>query len=679
MLATLSSLFFTLGAVAENPLSATITLLEELHAKVTSDGVAEQKAYDEYAAWCHDAVMDTENDIKVSTSAQAKLEASIAKLTSDVSVSTSKITDLAAAIAKGSQDLAEATAIRKKEAAAFAASEKELVDSIGALSRAITIIAREMKNNPAFAQVDMSSLNAVLAAVTTAIEVAGFSSSDRSSLISMIQSRNDEDDAGAPSAAAYKSHSSSILDLLEDLRDKASGELSGLRKAESNAKHNFNMLKQSLEDQIAADKKDMAAEKTAKAGATQDKATADGDLGTTVKSLASSKEKLSVTNVNCAKVGEDHDGSVASRNEELAVVADAIKVLKETTTGASAQTYSFLQTSSRVLIARSDVVAALKNLASKHHSSALAQLASKVSATFKFGASSGGDVFSKVKGLIGEMIDKLEKEAGEEAAEKAYCDEQTAKTNARKADLEDTITSLTAKIDQAAAKSAALKGEVKELRGQLATVAREQARMDKIRQESHADYVQAKADLELGVSGVQKALSVLRGYYAKAAALVQQPELPETHTMAGGAGTSIIGMLEVVESDFSKNLVKEETQEADAQQEYEKVTQENKIAKTTKGEDVKYKSREFKALDKEIASLTAEKDSTVQEQVAVLDYLAKINERCIAKPETYEARAAARAEEINGLKEALRILENETAFLQTKRLRRGNMRGALQW
>merc|ERR1719223_2295820 len=45
------------------------------------------------------------------------------------------------------------------------------------------------------------------------------------------------------------------------MKDKAESELDELRKAEGNAKHNFNMLKQSLEDQITADSTDLDQER----------------------------------------------------------------------------------------------------------------------------------------------------------------------------------------------------------------------------------------------------------------------------------------------------------------------------------------------------------------------------------------------------------------------------------
>merc|ERR1719269_174545 len=148
---------------------------------------------------------------------------------------------------------------------------------------------------------------------------------------------------------------------------------------------------------------------------------------------------------------------------------------------------------------------------------------------------------------------------------------------------------------------------------------------------------------------------------------MSQPAMPEKHSKSGGAGGSIIDILEVVESDFAKNLAIEETQEADAAAEYEKTSQENKVTKTLKEQDVKYKTQEFKALDKDISELSSDRETTNTELAAVLDYDSKIKERCIAKPETYEERKKRREAEISGLKEALSILNGEALVQRKKR------------
>merc|ERR1740130_1133660 len=177
------------------------------------------------------------------------------------------------------------------------------------------------------------------------------------------------------------------------------------------------------------------------------------------------------------------------------------------------------------------------------------------------------------------MVAKLEAEAKSEATEKAYCDEELAKTEAKKSELEGVITKLTSKIDLAAAKSAEAKADVKTLQAELATLAKEQASMDSIRAEEKAAFDTAKAELSLGISGVQKALGVLKDYYQGSAAFVQndkfdafmqQPAAPQHHSASGGAGGSIIDILEVCESDFTKNLAPEETAEGDAVDLYEK-------------------------------------------------------------------------------------------------------------
>merc|ERR1719156_90491 len=212
-----------------------------------------------------------------------------------------------------------------------------------------------------------------------------------------------------------------------------------------------------------------------------------------------------------------------------------------------------------------------------------------------------------------------------------------SKTEAKKAELEDTLAKLTNKIDRAASRSAALKEEVVELEAELAKLAKTQQEMDKIRAEESSNFKVAKAELTQGLNGVRKALSVLRDYYGGAAAMIQegkfssfmeQPAPPQQHSKSGGAGGSIINILEVCESDFATNLSKEESEESDAAESYEKTTQENKITKTTKAQDAKYKTAEAAGLDKEIAELSSDRDTSNSELAAVMDYYGKIKERC---------------------------------------------------
>merc|ERR1740121_3100251 len=189
----------------------------------------------------------------------------------------------------------------------------------------------------------------------------------------------------------------------------------------------------------------MSDEKAGKAAAEEGKATAESDLEITSKDLANSKEELATAHATCMTTAADHEATMASRTEELKVIAEAKKILKETTNGAAflVQVASGVSLSSRLELARSEVLAMMKRLAKQHHSAALAQLSSRIAAVAKLGASAGEDPFGKIKGMITDMIAKLESEA----EEKAYCDEQMSKTEAKKSELEEDVSKMTAKID----------------------------------------------------------------------------------------------------------------------------------------------------------------------------------------------------------------------------------------
>merc|ERR1719446_1839152 len=234
--------------------------------------------------------------IKTATAEKEELEAKISDLAAKIETSTAKIEDLSGAIASDEKELKEATAIREKELAEFEKSEAELVDTVDTLGRAVGILEKELaKNAGAFAQIDTSNMKAMAGALGAIVDAAGYAAAgvNKDKLMALVQEQQGDDDddldMGAPAAKVYESKGGSIVDVLADMKDKAEGELSDLRKAESNTAHNFNMLKQSLEDQIAADTKSMEELKAQKSAAEEEKATAEGDLSVASKALAATK------------------------------------------------------------------------------------------------------------------------------------------------------------------------------------------------------------------------------------------------------------------------------------------------------------------------------------------------------------------------------------------------------
>merc|ERR1712087_611630 len=181
------------------------------------------------------------------------------------------------------------------------------------------------------------------------------------------------------------------------------------------------------------------------------------------------------------------------------------KVIKEATGAAS-----FVQLASTSGSSDQEVVRMVRDLARKDGSTALAQLASRLSL-----AMHSRDPFGKIKGLIADMIDKLESEASADATEKAYCDKELRETNEKKAAKTAEIEKQTTRIDQSSAKSAKLKEEIATLQAELASLAKSQAQMDKMRAEEKATFDDSKAELDKAITGIQAALKLLNEYYAK--------------------------------------------------------------------------------------------------------------------------------------------------------------------
>merc|ERR1719337_40239 len=342
------------------------------------------------------------------------------------------------------------------------------------------------------------------------LDAASVNVMDKVKVQALLQSQSESGDmdlanalqpGGAPDPAAYKAKSGGIVATMEDMLEKAKAEQADAQKAEMNAKFDFDLLKQKLEEAAAVGNKELGETKTEKAAAEEAKAVAEGELETADKGVADDSKKLQDLQGDCMTKSTEYEESQHSRSEELAALDKAKTILKEKTGGAAERSYSFLQlevrsrATTKAQQVKDRVLVLVQGMANKEGDKMLSLLAQRVQSAMLTSA----DPFAKVKGMIQEMIEKLVAEAQKEASHKAFCDKEMSETKAKRDDKQTELDDLNTKIDKATSKIAKLKEEIATLQKELAAIAELQAKATAMRTEEAEAWALAKKDFEDGV------------------------------------------------------------------------------------------------------------------------------------------------------------------------------------
>jgi len=657
----LLSVAFAKDVDMASPIAKVLSTLSGCETKIIKEGEEAQKVYAEFAEWCETRSKNIGYEVKTAKGQAAGLQATVVKETSNQQVLSSQIEDIAADIATDEKDLAAATKIRGQENADFQTGETDLVEVIDALTRAISLIEKEMSAGGA-SMMQLKSANSLKQVFNVMVQASSMNTADAQKLAAFVQSSNDDDDfeVGAPAGAMYENQSGGIVDVLQGLLDQANEQLDNGRKQERTAHNNYQMLKQSLEDAIKFANEELSNAKKSIAASREAQAIAQGDLDVTQKDLAQDSSTLSGLHHTCMTTAQDFETETKSRTEELKGLAAAKDAVENI--GAA----SFLQISSTEEPSKL-AVHFVRNLARKQKDQSLAQLASRMASTVAMSSKVGENPFVKIKAMISDMVSKLEEEAAADATHKAFCDKELAETREKVASNKEQVEKLTTKIEQRSSASAKLKEEVATLQEELAKMTQAQLEMDTLRLKEKADYEFNTAETAQNLEGVKFALKVLRDFYGNYA---------KEHTgfsAQDGTAAGVIAMLETVESEFSVSLIQMTTVEEAAVYEYTEATKTFEVTKTIKNQDVKYKTRESIGLDKDASEHSTDREGVQSELDANTDALSKLEAMCIAKPESYSDRVARREAEMAGLQNALSVLESENSFVQrsAKHLRGG--------
>merc|ERR1719161_1666950 len=644
---------------------------------VMNDLAAEEKEMTEYSTYCDDELEKKGYQIKTATREIADLQATIEDSKATIAMKDDEIVTLGSELAKLDGELATATAERSSAHTTFLGTEKELVTTVDQMGRAII----EIKKSMSFLQTGKAAhghiskkLRMVAEALSKIANAAWVTEGNKRVLNQFMQStqKMGEDDdltLKQPQATvvAYESHSGGIVETIEDMKGKAEEALTDARRAETKAQHSFKMMEQSLNSLIKNGMEKKSAASSAKNAAQESQAKAEGELAETSKAKAADEEFVVTLKGECEMASKEW----AARQEQAKGELGAITKAKEILTGVKV----FVQVSSskksagfnidvdddddKTSAKRASIVTKLKEVARNAHSFALMEMAT----------AAGADPFVKIRGLIEDMIAKLIAEAQEEATQKAFCDEEMSKSKKSQEEKTATLDKTQSRLDKATAAKAELEGAIKELEAEVAEIDSSQAEATKMRSEEHENYLKSSKDFKDSAEATERAIVVLKEYYEGGAALIQVNHNSKQPSFGGAksdAGSSIISILEMAAEDFTATYTEIETEEMEKAKAFAKQSDENKLAKATKLTNAKAKASEVKSLTVAIENTGTDKDMVSKELDAVLSYLDKLKPQCETKVMSYAEKKARREAEIEGLKEALQILDGSAVLLQIK-------------
>jgi len=663
-----------------------VDMMTDLHTKVTKEGEDEAATYLEFKRFCDDKSLEKNNAISAGTDKKESLEAAIDAGETRQKELEDKIAELLADLDASDKAQKDAKAERKETLNKYNGEAADLQSALDSLEKAIKTLKASAK--PSLMQVQ--ALQTTIRHAVNMADALGMETQHVKSMVLLQQ---------APDVPMenYKFHSNEIIEMLEKLEKDFRQTKINVDEVETKSIHDFDMLMQKETDitndlNHQLDKARKNKEKTiAKLAADNE------DLVNTNKILADDKEYLASLTKMCDDKKTTYDQRVEVRTDELSALQAAIDIVKgQVSEKTSSSTIRFVQKAVRARLVdaaatsptameaieaeaeaadapsflqissdepRSIVAALLKADGEKIHSQMLTALASRITAS--------SDPFKKIKGLIKDMIDRLLKEAADEAGQKAFCDKATKDANQKRDYAADEVKALNSEQATLEAKRDKLDDELNVLHEEITTLKADMSAADKERQEEAAEAKVAMTEAKAGLDAINTAIDILDKFYKTAAkesvelGLMQGPfeDAPdagfdngEAYTGAGGASGGIIGMMEVIKSDFERTISETTSSEKKAEKDHFEFMTESQTSVSKKEMAHKIKTTQLSDTHDHLSQAKASFRANLAQMHQAIEELAELRPQCVDTGMSYEERVARREDEIESLKKADCIL-----------------------
>jgi len=689
------------GAAAREAKMAAVkkvtAMLEDLQGQVLEEGEAEAATYNKFACFCKDTTKDKTEAIKEGEDEKADLTATIKGLQDKRDKLDAKIKELLSDIETTEEEMKKAEEERAKELALYKTNEADLTAALEALTGAI----QKMKASKSPSLLQFQSMRQTIKTAMMLADALNIGSAGSQKTVSMFLQQAPE-----VQMEDYKFHSDDIIATLEKLLGQFRDEKTSIDAAEVKSVQEFTLFMQIKKDLLKKLNHELAVAKKDKAETIASIETNSEQLTTVAATLLDDQEYLKELAQMCHEKALTWDQRSKLRQNELAMLTEVIGIIKTSVTGntsaatmrfaqqhtslrlasaianseqameaveaeaeqAEGTPIGFLQSARRSLRgkptddgARGVVVALLRQQGDKLKSTLLTALAGKISA----------DPFAKVKQLIQELIERLLTEAANEANQKGWCDKATKDAEQKRDYAAEEIATLNSEMAELEALIDKLTVELAELNKAIDELIEAREKAEKERKEEKAENAATVAEAAAGLSAIEQAIDIISKFYKSAKkekvdlSLAQGPaddapdadfEIGEAYTGAQSTSGGIIGMMEVMKSDFERTISETEAAEAQAEEDHLEF-----MTETGKSLAEKKVAVEQRSSQKDDASEKLEKaDDNLDEQTKILETsiqeLLDLKPVCVDTGMSYKERVARREDEIAALKKADCIL-----------------------
>jgi len=647
-----------------SPVSKVIQMMEQMLEKAKDEKHKEEVQFSAYSQFCKEKNKAVNKEIETARQMIDVLKADIGGYAAKAARMSKRIAKLDEEIAQMNLEKKEAIKVRTKEHDAYEKMHVDYTESIDALGRAIVVLKKQDYSRPqALIQLkDLKSRGALKLMDSNAEKVLDSFLAGSESMEMMAME--------APEAHGYEFQSSGVVEMLEKLQDKFQAELRAAERTEMLTEQNFDLLIRDKDAAIAQKQKDRDQSSGVKSKNLKKKASAQGDHKDTTQDKDADKAYVRDLVATCAQKAKDYEVRQQVRTEEIAAIEKAMSIITSGAVKGASEKHlpSLVQVNATSLVVskvhkvdaqvmlrtREKLMSFLRSRANTINSKILLMAADKVSA----------DPFRKVKNMIKDMINKLLEEANEEAEHKGWCDTELSTNKKTRTEKTETVEKLSAEEEELQASISKLTDDVSSLLEGIKELDSSMAEATELRLKEKSKNEETIADAIAAQTAVAQAVTVLNQFYEKAgestAFTQKQPEIfDKSYTGLTSDKGGILGMLEVIQSDFARLESETKSAEASAVKEYDQFMMDSKTDKADKTAESDHKEAKKQDQTQEIASTKEDMAGTQKELNAALKYFDKLKPSCVDAGVSYEDRVARRKSEIESLQQSLKILQGD--------------------